>query len=63
VEPAAGGLVVTGVTVEEVGDLAHQLGVHLHELSTREASLEQAYMELTAGSVEYAAPAPDGRVA
>ena len=53
-------LIVTGATVAEVGDLAHQLGVPLHELSTREASLEQAYVELTAGSVEYAGPAAGG---
>jgi ABC-type multidrug transport system ATPase subunit len=48
-----GELIVTGATVERVGDLAHQLGVRLHELSVRTASLEQAYLELTAGSVEY----------
>ncbi|GAA5184578.1 ATP-binding cassette domain-containing protein [Rugosimonospora acidiphila] len=48
-------LIVTGATVEEVGDLAHGLGLRLHELCTREASLEQAYMELTAGSIEFAA--------
>ena len=40
-----------------VGDLAFDAGVRLHELSTREASLEQAYQELTAGSVEYRAAA------
>ncbi|MET9691410.1 ABC transporter ATP-binding protein [Streptomyces sp. NPDC006514] len=46
-------LVVRGRTVEEIGDLAHRLGVRLHELHTVSASLEQAYMELTAQSVEY----------
>ena len=35
-------------------------GVRLHELSTREASLEQAYQELTAGSVEYGARTQEG---
>jgi ABC-2 type transport system ATP-binding protein len=50
-------LIVTGATVEQVGDLAHELGVRLHELSTREASLEQAYLELTADSLQYAGPA------
>jgi ABC-2 type transport system ATP-binding protein len=49
-------LIVTGATVAQVGDLAHELGVRLHELSVREASLEQAYLELTAGSLEYAGP-------
>ncbi len=46
-------LVVTGVSVERVGDLAHERHVRLHELRALEASLEEAYMELTAGSVEY----------
>ncbi|MFI5724755.1 ABC transporter ATP-binding protein [Streptomyces cyaneofuscatus] len=51
--PAAGELVVKGRTVEQVGDLAHRLGVRLHELRAVSASLEQVYMELTAQSVEY----------
>jgi ABC-2 type transport system ATP-binding protein len=37
---------LTGVSTEEVGDLAHKLGVRLHELSPGRASLEEAYMEL-----------------
>ncbi|SHF69421.1 ABC transporter ATP-binding protein [Streptoalloteichus hindustanus] len=49
-------LVVRGTTVEFVGDVAHALAVRLHELRTMSASLEQAYMELTAESVEYAVP-------
>jgi ABC-2 type transport system ATP-binding protein len=53
------GLLASGITAEQVGDLAHEIGVRLHELSVREASLEQAYLELTAGRVEYAAPADD----
>ncbi|MEV4167522.1 ABC transporter ATP-binding protein [Nonomuraea dietziae] len=48
-------LVATGVAIERVGDLAHEAGIRLHELRTREASLEQAYQELTASSVEYGA--------
>ncbi|WP_371626855.1 ATP-binding cassette domain-containing protein [Streptomyces sp. NBC_01116] len=51
--PAAGELVVKGRTAEQVGDLAHGLGLRLHELRTVSASLEQVYMELTAQSVEY----------
>ncbi|MFI6321843.1 ATP-binding cassette domain-containing protein [Nonomuraea sp. NPDC050556] len=46
-------LVATGAAIERVGDLAHEAGVRLHELSRREATLEQAYQELTEGSVEY----------
>lgn len=53
-------LVVSGAPVERVGELAFEAGVPLHELSLREASLEQAYMELTSGSVEFAAPAAAG---
>ncbi|MGW9195619.1 ABC transporter ATP-binding protein [Micromonospora chersina] len=49
------GLAVTGVTAGRVGDLAYELGVRLHELTPVAASLEEAFLELTAGSVEYAA--------
>jgi ABC-2 type transport system ATP-binding protein len=51
-----GELVVHGVTVARIGDLAHELGVRLHGLTEHRASLEQAYMELTASSVEYGTP-------
>ncbi|MER6144930.1 ABC transporter ATP-binding protein [Streptomyces sparsogenes] len=51
--PAADEVVVKGRSAEQVGDLAHRLGLRLHELRTVSASLEQAYMELTAQSVEY----------
>jgi ABC-2 type transport system ATP-binding protein len=50
-------LLVVGGTLEEIGDLAFQHRVPIHELSMRKASLEQAYMELTAASVEYGSPA------
>ncbi|MFF1609050.1 ATP-binding cassette domain-containing protein [Amycolatopsis sp. NPDC058278] len=50
-EPAE--LVVDGVDVTRVGDLLHELGIRVHGLAERTASLEQAYMELTASSVEY----------
>ncbi len=53
---AANELVVSGVPIERVGELAHRSGVALHELSTRDASLEQAYRELTADSVQYQSP-------
>ncbi|MFF4412811.1 ATP-binding cassette domain-containing protein [Streptosporangium sp. NPDC001559] len=53
--PGENELVVTGATAERVGDLAHEAGIRLHELRHREASLEQAYQELTADSVEYGA--------
>ena len=52
-------VVVTGLPMDRVGDVAHDAGIRLHELRTREASLEQAYQELTEGSVEFGA---NGRV-
>ncbi|TKG59623.1 ABC transporter ATP-binding protein [Prauserella endophytica] len=51
--PSDGELVVRDMPVERVGDAAHALGVRLHGLSPRTASLEQAYLELTASAVEY----------
>jgi ABC-2 type transport system ATP-binding protein len=53
-------LVVSGLSADRVGDLAHAHGVRLHELRTREASLEQAYLRLTGDSVEYDAGAAEG---
>lgn len=55
IQSSADGLVVSGPSVQQVGDLAHSLGVRLHTLQTQQASLEQAYMELTANSIEYTA--------
>ncbi|MDT8912241.1 ATP-binding cassette domain-containing protein [Amycolatopsis sp. PS_44_ISF1] len=46
-------LVVDGIDVTRVGDLVHELGIRVHGLVERTASLEQAYMKLTASSVEY----------
>jgi len=50
-----GSLTVHGLTAEQVGDLAFEHGVRLHELTVVRASLETAFMELTADSVEYRA--------
>lgn len=47
---------------EPIGELAARHHLVLHELSPRQASLEEAFMRLTAESVEYHAhsgPAPD----
>jgi ABC-2 type transport system ATP-binding protein len=52
---ADGSLVVTGLTADQVGDIAFDHGVRLHELTVIRASLEAAFMELTADSVEYRA--------
>ena len=50
---ADGSLLVQGLPTERVGDVAFEAGVRLHELAQTRASLEQAFMELTADSVEY----------
>lgn len=48
-------LTVTGLAAARIGELALVHRVALHQLSTRTASLEEAFMELTADSVEYSA--------
>lgn len=50
-----GGLIVKGVKTDEVGTLAFKAGVPVLELAKRSASLEQAFLELTAGAEEYKA--------
>jgi ABC-2 type transport system ATP-binding protein len=57
----AGELEVSGLTEERIGDLAFAHGVRLHHLAPSRASLEQAFMELTADSVEYHAELPETR--
>jgi ABC-2 type transport system ATP-binding protein len=46
-------LLVTGVSAREVGRLAAEHGIALHELSSSVVSLEDAFMNLTRESVEY----------
>lgn len=46
---------ITGLTAEAVGDRALAAGIPLHELSHRQPSLEQAFMDLTSDVVEYQA--------
>jgi ABC-2 type transport system ATP-binding protein len=54
VSPAQdGSLLVTGLAAPRIGELAAAGGVVLHELTPVAGSLEQAYMELTQGEVEY----------
>jgi ABC-2 type transport system ATP-binding protein len=53
-----GSIEVRGMTTEQLGDLAFSEGIRLHELTTVRASLEEAFMELTASSVEYRADVP-----
>ncbi|MCA0347271.1 MAG: ABC transporter ATP-binding protein [Actinobacteria bacterium] len=48
-------LLLQGITAAQVGELAAAHGIVLHGLSTDTASLEDAYLELTRGELEYAA--------
>ena len=50
---ADGALEVTGLRMEEIGDRAAGAGLAVHELTLQQASLEEAYLELTADAVEY----------
>jgi ABC-2 type transport system ATP-binding protein len=58
-----GALTVQGLAPSRVGDLAFEHGIRLHELAAAHASLEEAFMELTASSVQFRAgvPADAGR--
>jgi ABC-2 type transport system ATP-binding protein len=58
-----GAIEVRGMSAEQIGDLAFGEGIRLHELATVRASLEEAYMEVTADSVEYHAETPGQRAA
>ncbi|WP_405901031.1 ATP-binding cassette domain-containing protein [Streptomyces sp. NBC_00727] len=51
-------LAVTGLPADRIAALAFENRILLNELTTRTASLEEAFMELTAGSVEYQAGQP-----
>jgi ABC-2 type transport system ATP-binding protein len=53
-----GTLLVRGLTTDAIGDIAFEQGIRVHELSALRASLEEAFMELTADSVEYHAGVP-----
>jgi ABC-2 type transport system ATP-binding protein len=48
-----GALVVTGLDAAAVGELAAANGIALHALVPRQASLEDAYLDLTGGSTDY----------
>jgi ABC-2 type transport system ATP-binding protein len=55
-----GGLAVTGLDAPAIADLAAANGIAVHELVPRQPSLEQAYLDLTAASLDYRASAvPD----
>ena len=49
-----GGLEVHGLTAEQIGDRAAGEGIAIHELTPQQASLEEAFMNLTRTEVEFA---------
>jgi len=54
-DEAASALLVRGAASEVVGELAAKNGITLHELSSQQGSLEDAYMKLTDDAVQYRA--------
>lgn len=53
-EVGADGLAVTGATTDRVGEIAFTAGVALRELVFRQASLEDAFLELTSDAQDFA---------
>ncbi|HEY0541711.1 MAG TPA: ATP-binding cassette domain-containing protein [Actinoallomurus sp.] len=51
-----GTLLVSGLISDQIGQIASDNGITLFELASQQASLEEAFMELTGNSVEYRAP-------
>jgi ABC-2 type transport system ATP-binding protein len=49
----AGSLEIRGVSAETIGDIAFDHQIRLHGLAKQQASLEEAFMEMTRDSVEY----------
>lgn len=48
-----GGLKITGVKTDEIGQIAFTAGVPILELANHSASLEEVFLEITAGAQEY----------
>lgn len=46
-------LIVRGASAEQVGDAAHATGARVHQLVTRQATLEEAFLEATGMSEEF----------
>ena len=47
-------LTVSGITSDEVGELAFSVGITIFELTPQRASLEEVFMDLTADSLDFA---------
>ena len=52
-DEAAGVFHIDGVSAQQVGELSASLGITVHELTEKRASLEEAFMALTDQDVEY----------
>ena len=52
-DPQQGVFLIDGLRAPQVGDLAASLGITVHELHEKRASLEEAFMALTDQDVEY----------
>jgi ABC-2 type transport system ATP-binding protein len=55
---APGELTVTGLDAIQIGDLAFENGIRVHELTTKQATLEEAFLEITGAAQEFQATAP-----
>ncbi|MGN6793253.1 MAG: ABC transporter ATP-binding protein [Streptosporangiaceae bacterium] len=60
-EDGDGSLIVQGIDAGQLGDLAFEHEIKLHELTPVTASLEQAFMDLTAASFDFRAGLPGDR--
>lgn len=54
-----GALQVAGLSAAQIGERARDLGIALHELTPQQASLEEAFMEMTRDEIEFHAVRPD----
>jgi ABC-2 type transport system ATP-binding protein len=53
VKETENGLLIEGMTTDDIGKLAFKDGLPIYELSMQNASLESVFLELTAGAREY----------
>ncbi len=60
-KPADGGLELVGVKTDQIGKLAFENKIPILELANRTASLEEAFLDLTAGTEEYKAKDDGGK--
>ncbi len=55
-------LEITGLTAQQIGEAAAEGGIVLHELTPVQASLEEAFMDLTRDTVEFKTEEMDGEI-